>query len=136
MFAFWFWALYEKQIFSQFTFSIIVFTKYFVCIFPIDESTPMFDPEGFKKEYGEGIKKESDAACDDRICIESDDVEYLQTWFINDFSIYDNNNHLLPLDSGLIGKSKVVHKISGIVSGIFENPVTVPILDAGKITWW
>ena len=113
-----------------------IFTKYFVCIFYKDESTPKFDPEGFKKEYGEDIKKESDAACDDRICIESDDVEYLQTWFINDFSIYDNNNHLLPLDSGLIGKSKVVHKISGIVSGIFENPVTVPILDAGKITWW
>ena len=64
-----------------------IFTKYFVCIFYKDESTPKFDPEGFKKEYGEDIKKESDAACDDRICIESDDVE-LQTWFINDFSIY------------------------------------------------
>ena len=105
-------------------------------LFHLDESTPKFDPEGFEKEYGDDIKKESEAACDDRICIESDDVD-LQTWFINDFSIYDNENHLLPLDSGLIEKSKVVHKISGIVSGFgFENPVTIPILDAGRIKQW
>ena len=58
-----------------------------------------------------------------------------QTWIMDDFSIYDKENHLINLESKLIESKSVQLKISGTVKGV-DGTTQIPILNAGPIKEW
>ena len=58
-----------------------------------------------------------------------------QTWKMSDFAIYDINNHLIPLDSGLIESKRVNLFISGVARGVGDEK-SLAILKAGPMINW
>ena len=54
---------------------------------------------------------------------------------MSDFAIYDVNNHLIPLDSGLIESKRVNLFISGVARGVGDEK-SLPIFKAGPMVNW
>jgi hypothetical protein len=69
------------------------------------------------------------------LCI--DGCDEIQNFELDDFAFYDKNNHLVPLDAGLIEKDVQV-SFSGYVKSPFvedDNP-GLYIQDAGPVKQW
>ena len=105
-----------------------------------DETTPKFTRVKFISENTGLIKTEREATTDPKFMVEGWEGDQLHDFYIDDFSIYDKNDHLIHLDSDLI-KKKVEIKFSGKLKPFFsfneDQETTIPIIDCGPIRqWW
>ena len=96
-----------------------------------------FDKKEFKDKYQKCFSEDGAFGLDGMTIEGSKELE---NYFLEDFCLYDENDHLIHLDSNFLKKNgKLVKNIyySGVVSPFVNEDMKVPVIRGGPIQiWW